>query len=158
MNYRRYTGLALAFACVLSASTTLAQAPTVTALTPTSGPAAGGQTVDITGTNFTGGGGIYNGTVMFGGVPATGVTLLSFTDLTAVSPPGMGTVDVTVNDNTNGPSSAAGTGNDYIYMASPTPVPTITEWAMILLATLVAAVAVKTIMDRRREACRVVLP
>lgn len=152
MNYRRYTGLALAVACVLSASATLAQSPTVTALAPASGAAAGGQTVSITGTNFTGGGGIYNGTVMFGGVPATGVTLLSFTDLTAVSPPGTGTVDVTVNDNTNGPSSAAGAGNDYTYIPAPTAVPTMTEWAMILLATLVAALAVKTIMNRRREA------
>ena len=143
--------LTLAFGLCLAASPALAQ-PTVTALSPASGPAAGGQTVSITGTNFTGGGGIYNGTVFFGGVAATGVTLLSFSDLTAVSPAGAGTVDVTVTDNTNGSSSTLGAGNDYTYIAPPAPVPTLTEWAMILLAALLAAVAVKTIMRRRQEA------
>ena len=147
-------GFALTLACGvgLAASPALAQTPpTVTAVSPTSGPAAGGQTVSITGTNFTGGMGSFNGTVFFGGVAATGVIYVTTQDLTAVSPAGAGTVDVTVTDNTNGASSPAGTGNDYTYIAPPPPIPTMTEWALILLATLVAALAVKVIMDRRQE-------
>ena len=66
-------------------------APTVSAVSPASGPAAGGTAVTITGTNFGAG-----DTVAFGGSAATGVTVSSATSITAISPPGSGTVDVTV--------------------------------------------------------------
>ena len=54
--------------------------PTVTKVSPSSGPAAGGTTVTITGTNFA-----SPTTVTFGGVAATGVQVLSPTQLTAIS-------------------------------------------------------------------------
>ena len=66
-------------------------APTVTGITPTAGPAAGGTTVTITGTNFSGA-----TAVSFGGTAATGFTVNSATSITATSPAGTGTVDVTV--------------------------------------------------------------
>ena len=65
--------------------------PTVTKVSPSSGPAAGGTTVTITGTNFA-----SPATVTFGGVAATGVQVLSPTQLTAISPAGTGKVDVRV--------------------------------------------------------------
>lgn len=67
--------------------------PVVTAMTPTGGPTAGGTTVTITGSNF------YSGhmAVSFGGASATAVTT-NRSSLTAVSPPGSGTVTVTVQN------------------------------------------------------------
>ncbi|MFC5127481.1 IPT/TIG domain-containing protein [Pseudoclavibacter helvolus] len=56
-------------------------APTVTAATPSA--AAAGATVTITGTNFTG-----TTAVRFGSTPATGFTVVSATQLTAVVPAG----------------------------------------------------------------------
>ena len=70
---------------------TAAVAPTVTGLSPTTGPAAGGTLVTITGTSFTGA-----TAVDFGTVAATDVTVVSDTSITADSPAGTGTVDVTV--------------------------------------------------------------
>ena len=95
-------------------------APTVTGLTPTSGPTAGGTSVVITGTNFTNG-----STVSFGGTAATSVTFTSATSLTAVSPAhAAGSVFVTVTT-TGGtsPTSAAGT---FTFVAPAGPPPTIT--------------------------------
>ena len=65
--------------------------PTVASLTPAYGPEAGGTTVTITGANLTG-----VTAVDFGTAPATSVTPLSTTSLTAVSPPGQGIVNVVV--------------------------------------------------------------
>ncbi len=76
-------------------------APTVTGLSPAGGPAAGGTVVTITGTGFTPG-----STVKFGSTPATSVTVAGGTSMTATSPPGSGTVDVTVTS-ANGTSSAS---------------------------------------------------
>ncbi|MEU8086854.1 IPT/TIG domain-containing protein [Micromonospora sp. NPDC049101] len=66
---------------------------TVTGLTPTTGPTAGGTTVTITGTGLTGATG-----VTFDGVPGTGFTVNpAGTTITVVTPPGLpGPVDVTV--------------------------------------------------------------
>ena len=55
--------------------------PTVTAVSPTSGPTAGGTTVTITGTNFTGA-----TKVALRHVAATSFTVVSSTQITAVSP------------------------------------------------------------------------
>jgi IPT/TIG domain len=66
-------------------------APVVTAISPTNGAAAGGDTVTITGSGFTGVTG-----VAFGIPAAPNVTFVSDTQVTAVSPSGAGTVDVTV--------------------------------------------------------------
>ena len=71
-------------------------APSIGGLSLSSGPAAGGATVTIYGTNFTGATGAT--AVQFGAVNATSYTVDSATQITAVSPAGTaGTfVDITV--------------------------------------------------------------
>ncbi|WP_245171220.1 IPT/TIG domain-containing protein, partial [Streptomyces decoyicus] len=64
--------------------------PTLTSVTPTSGPTAGGTTVTLTGTGFTGA-----TAVRFGATPASFV-VNSATQITATAPAGSGTVQVTV--------------------------------------------------------------
>ena len=86
--------------------------PTVTSLSPSSGPTAGGNTVTITGTNL-----LSASAVKFGGTAATSFTVVSSTKITAKAPAqAAGKVDVTVTgaDGTSD-SGAAGTGNDYYY-------------------------------------------
>ena len=81
-------------------------AVTVSAVSPNSGPTAGGTPVTITGTNLTGATG-----VKFGSAVATSVTVVSNTEITATSPAGTaGTVDVTVS---NGASTSATTTADH---------------------------------------------
>ena len=65
--------------------------PTLTSLNPASGLAAGGTTVILTGTGFTGA-----TAVIFGGTPATSFSVNSATQITAVAPAGTGTVNVSV--------------------------------------------------------------
>src|SRR5439155_21893539 len=67
-------------------------APTVTSVSPKSGPTAGGTSVSITGTNLSGA-----NAVKFGSSNATSFTVNSATSITASSPAGSGTVDVTVS-------------------------------------------------------------
>jgi hypothetical protein len=87
-------------------------APTVTAISPTSGPVAGGTSVTITGTNLTGA-----TAVKFGTTSAT-ITANSATSITATSPIGTGTVDVTVI--TAGGTSATSPADQFTYIAGPT--------------------------------------
>ena len=61
-----------------------ADPPTVTSLTPTTGPVGGGTTVTLTGTNFLAGG----TTVTVGGVATPSVTVTNTGALVAVTPPG----------------------------------------------------------------------
>jgi alpha-tubulin suppressor-like RCC1 family protein len=65
--------------------------PNVTNVSPSKGPAAGGTTVAISGTNFTGA-----TAVNFGSTGASSFTVNSATSITAVSPAGVHAVDVTV--------------------------------------------------------------
>lgn len=97
--------------------TTAPPAPTVTSITPAFGPAAGGTSVTITGTNF-----VATPTVTFGGTSATGVVRVSATLLTATTPAhAAGLVNVVVTN----PDLQAGTlANGYFYA----PVPTATRW------------------------------
>lgn len=75
--------------------------PTAISLTPPSGPASGGTTVTITGTNLTGATG-----VTFDGIPGTGFTVVNGTTITVVSPPhAVGGVNVVVQTPL-GPSGA----------------------------------------------------
>ncbi len=64
---------------------------TVDGVTPSSGPSGGGTTVTVTGGCFTGA-----TAVLFGTTPATSFTVIDDATLTAVSPAGAGTVDITV--------------------------------------------------------------
>ena len=66
-------------------------APVVSSVSPNQGPAAGGTTVTVTGTSFTGA-----TAVRFVSKAATSFTVNSSTQITAVSPSGTGTVNVTV--------------------------------------------------------------
>ena len=89
-----------------------AVAPTVTGISPSSGPTAGGTAVTITGTSFTGA-----TAVTIGGANCTGVTVVSATSITCTTPAGTaGAQNVAV-------TTAAGTGTGsglYTYYAAPT--------------------------------------
>ena len=89
---------------------------TVTALSPTSGPAAGTNPVVIIGTGFTGTTGAAS--VQFGSTNATNYVVDSDTQITAVAPAGTGTVDVTVTNNSA--MSATSANSQYAYLAAPT--------------------------------------
>jgi hypothetical protein len=92
-------------------------APTVTNISPSSGPTTGGTQVSITGTSFTGA-----SSVQFGSTAATAFTVNSDTSITATSPAGKaGAVDVTVT--TPGGTSATNANDQYTYVAPP---PTVT--------------------------------
>ena len=85
-------------------------APTVTSISPSSGTAAGGTTVTITGTGFIGA-----TQVSFGSTTAL-FTVVSATSITAASPPGSGTFDVTVT--TAEGTSATSPADRFTYVAS----------------------------------------
>ncbi|WP_280343313.1 IPT/TIG domain-containing protein, partial [Nocardia abscessus] len=82
--------------------------PTITSISPTAGPASGGNSVTITGTNFTG-----PLTVRFGST-ATIFTVNSPTQITATAPAGSGTVQVTVTG-----SGGTSNGVSYTYAGVP---------------------------------------
>ena len=93
--------------------------PTVTNLSPASGLAAGGTTVVITGTNFTG-----VSAVRFGATNAASFTVNSATQITATSPAGSaGTINVTVT--AAGGTSGTGAANQFTYVTDTTA-PTVT--------------------------------
>jgi Concanavalin A-like lectin/glucanases superfamily/IPT/TIG domain len=86
--------------------------PTVTSISPTAGSTAGGTSVTITGTNFTGATG-----VTIGGAAATSVVVVSATSITAITPARTaGAKDVVV---TTPSGSGTGTGL-FTYLAPPT--------------------------------------
>jgi hypothetical protein len=87
-------------------------APTVSDVSPSSGPSSGGTTVTITGTAFT------NATAVdFGGSAASSFTVDSATQITATAPAqSAGTVNVTVT--TAGGTSAQSANDQYTYVAA----------------------------------------
>jgi hypothetical protein len=88
--------------------------PTLTSLSPTSGPTAGGQVVTITGTEFEN---VLS--VFFGDIPVT-YDVLSDTSIEAISPPHIaGTVDVIVT--TLGGSSEPSGDSQYTFTALAAP-------------------------------------
>ncbi|MGD0534982.1 MAG: glycine-rich domain-containing protein [Methanoregula sp.] len=88
--------------------------PTVTGISPATGPLSGTTSVVITGTGFTGA-----TTVKFGTTAATSFTVTNATSITAVSPAGSaGTVDITVT--TPYGTSATSSADKYTYVAAPT--------------------------------------
>jgi hypothetical protein len=91
-------------------------APTVTAVSPLSGPAGGGTSVTITGTNLTGATGVD-----FGTTASSSFTVDSATQITATVPAGSGTVDVTVS--APGGTSVTSAADQFTY-AAVVPAPT----------------------------------
>ena len=87
----------------------------VTGVSPASGPAKGGTSVTITGTGFTAAPAAIG--VSFGDVAAP-FTVDSGTQITAISPPGTGTVHITVT--TPAGTSAATAADQYSYTQSTT--------------------------------------
>jgi hypothetical protein len=96
---------------------TAAAAPTVTGISPMSGPATGGTLVTITGTNFTGATAVH-----FGTAAATGVTVVSATTITATSPAGTGVADVTVTTPAGTSTTSAADQFTFTAVAAPTVV------------------------------------
>ena len=90
---------------------------TVTSVSPSQGSSLGGTSVTLSGVGF-----VANGagasTVEFGGVPATGVSVLNDTTLQCTAPAGAqgASVDVSVS-NANGTATRSG---GYAYFAAPT--------------------------------------
>jgi RHS repeat-associated protein len=95
-------------------STTKIPTPVVSGLTPNTGPAAGGTTVTITGTGFTGA-----TAVAFGSQPASTFTVVSDTTITATAPPGTGTTDVTVT--APGGTTVTAAADQFTYTTKPGP-------------------------------------
>jgi hypothetical protein len=94
-------------------------APTVTSITPNSGPGAGGTPVTITGTGF-----LAGATVSLGGTAATSVNVVGSTSITATTPAHVaGAVSVVV---TNSDTQSGTLTNGYTYL---NPAPTVTAIA-----------------------------
>ncbi|MGP0093872.1 MAG: autotransporter domain-containing protein [Xanthobacteraceae bacterium] len=108
-----------------------AACPTVTSISPNSGPL--GTSVTITGTNFS-----TATTVKFGST-AVAFTINSATSITAASPPGSGTVDVTVTD--SGGTSTTSTADQFTYAAVPadSPADSLKLRALQIAATKITA-------------------
>jgi hypothetical protein len=87
--------------------------PVVTGVNPNTGPPAGGTTVIISGNNF-----FLVSAVRFGGNTAA-FTVNSINQITATSPAGTGTVDVTVT--TGGGTSATSAADQFTYVAAAAP-------------------------------------
>lgn len=100
-------GLIFANACLAGNPT-----PTVTSVSPTTGTPAGGTPVTITGTNFIG-----VNTVHFGANTAVSFVVNSTTSISATSPAGAGTVDVTVTN--AGGTSATSAADQFTYAVTP---------------------------------------
>ncbi len=104
--------------------------PTITSISPTTGPVTGGTTVSITGNFFTGA-----TTVNFGATLAPSFTVVTPTLMTATSPAGTGTVDITVT--TPGGTSITNPVDGFTYTAA---VPTLPQAFAVLLALGLAGI------------------
>jgi hypothetical protein len=87
--------------------------PTVTNVNPNTGPPVGGTSVTISGTNFFG-----VTVVLFGRNAAVSFTVKSETQITATSPAGIGTIDITVT--TERGTSPINLADRFTYAAVPT--------------------------------------
>jgi len=96
--------------------------PTITSVAPNAGPASGGTSVVITGTNFFGSPG-----VLFGAAPAPVVVVNSPTQLTAITPPGTSGSAVSISVVTASGSGVAQSA--FAYLAVNVP-----AWATLLEA------------------------
>ena len=87
-------------------------APSISSLSPTSGPQSGGNTVTITGTNL-----LYTTAVTFGTTPASSFAILSNTQVAAVAP--AGTAGATTVGVTNGTGTSGTLPYTYNGIATP---------------------------------------
>lgn len=92
-------------------------APTITSISPTSGPASGGTVVTILGNGFD------NVTsVLFGATVATGISVQGSGVVVATSPPGSGVANIGVV--TQSGTSPVSLASQFAYAAAPAPAPT----------------------------------
>ncbi len=102
--------------------------PTVTAVSPTSGPSSGGTAITITGTGFIAGAKVTVGQgsgAVTGAISATSVTVVSSTKITAVTGGGAKAGTWSLFVTTSGGTSAANTSDNFTYNAASV-VPTVT--------------------------------
>ena len=98
-------------------------APTVTAVSPKAGPVSGGTTLTITGTGFVPGATVVIGQGNGAGseaLPATNVTVASWTTITAVTGGGAKAGTWSVFVKTSGGTSTASSATNFIYDLAPT--------------------------------------
>lgn len=100
--------------------------PVVTGFTPVTGDPGGGTVVVITGSGFLGGGSGLSGVlaVDFGPNAAVAFNVDSDTQITALSPPGIGSVNIEVT--TAAGSTAASLATEFTYAAAVAPPPVVT--------------------------------
>jgi uncharacterized protein YhjY with autotransporter beta-barrel domain len=99
-------------AATLSGGYTYLAAPTLTVASPSNGPAVGGTSVTLTGTNLSGA-----TSVTFGGTAATSFTVNSAASITVTTPAhAAGAADIVVTT----PNGAATLSGGYTYLAAPT--------------------------------------
>ena len=103
--------IARATALVTIVETSPVDTAIVDSIAPSNGPPPGGTTVTITGLFFTGATAVH-----FGGTAAASFTFVSDTQISAVSPAGAGTVDVTVT--TPNGTSATSSADLFTYVPS----------------------------------------
>jgi hypothetical protein len=107
-NYSNWVMQMATFRSAVSLNAPVAPAPTVTAVSPNSGPSGGGTGITITGTGFSSG-----ATVQLGGTAATAVKVINSTTVSSVTPAHVaGTVSVVVT-NTDGQSGTLSGGYTY---------------------------------------------
>ena len=106
-------GLTLSPLAVPDRFTFVAAAPTISNLTPASGPTKGGTKVTIRGSGFVG-----TLTVHFGTRPAKLFRVVSSSEIVVIAPPGSGTAYVTVS--AAGVSSRTTAPGRYTFVAAPT--------------------------------------
>jgi hypothetical protein len=113
----RLVALAILACCVQSwVFAGAAPTPTVTSVSPNTGPIAGGTSVTITGTNF-----VAGATVTFGSAAATGVSVTNSTTIAATTPGNpAGAVTVTVT-NAGGGSPSGSLPSGFTYTSSSGP-------------------------------------
>ena len=112
-------GLGAPQACPQDGSLSVTAGPLVTALSPATGPAAGGTAVTVSGGGFTGA-----AAVRFGARAASSFAVQGDGTISAVAPPGSGTVAVTAA----GATSADGPGDRCTYAAPAAQTLAVAAW------------------------------